>query len=89
MSDDLISRSALLKRRFRMHSEFLGTVSVVAVKDIEEAPAEALTAVRDYMVQELLGGLDCCKAVSSGYEWKLKDGRVVEQGVTVKEKDGG
>lgn len=33
-----------------------------------ECTDEAINAVRDYMVQELLGGFDCLKAVSSGYE---------------------
>jgi hypothetical protein len=37
------------------------------------------------MVQEFLGGFDCRKAVSSGYEWTLKDGRVVELRISVKE----
>ena len=46
---------------------------------------EALCAVRDYMVQELLGGIDCHKATSSGYEWTLKNGRTVELRVTIKE----
>ena len=50
-----------------------------------ECTDEALCAVRDYMVQELLGGIGCKKAVSSGYEWDLKDGRVVELRVTIKE----
>ena len=54
-------------------------------KNKSECTDEALCAVRDYMVQELLGGTDCKKAVSSGYEWKLKDGRVVELRVTIKE----
>lgn len=49
-----------------------------------ECTDEALCAVRDYMVQELLGGLDCPKAKSSGYEWPLKNGRIVELLVTVK-----
>lgn len=48
---------------------------------------EALGAVRDYMVHELLGGVNCSKATSSGYEWDLKDGRVVELRVTIKEKE--
>ena len=52
-----------------------------------EVTDEAISAVRDYMVQELLGGLDCSKATTSGYEWTLKDGRVVELRVTVKEKE--
>lgn len=34
----LIDADALKEKRFRMHSEFLGTVSVVAVKDIDDAP---------------------------------------------------
>ena len=53
-----------------------------------ECTDEALCAVRDYMVQELLGGVGCKKAVSSGYEWNLKDGRVVELRVTIKGGDG-
>lgn len=36
------------------------------------------------MVSELLGGIDCRKATSSGYEWTLKDGRTVE--LTVKSR---
>lgn len=52
-----------------------------------ECTDEALCAVRDYMVQELLGGIECRKAVSSGYEWTLKDGRVVELRVTIKDGD--
>ena len=51
-----------------------------------EVTEEAIGTVRDYMVQELLGGLDCSKDTSSGYEWTLKDGSVVELRVTVKEK---
>lgn len=50
-----------------------------------ECTDEALMAVRDYMVQELLGGTNCSKAVSSGYEWTLKDGRVVELRVAIKD----
>ena len=50
-----------------------------------ECTDEALCAVKDYMVQELLGGSGCKKATSSGYECKLKDGRIVELRVTIKE----
>lgn len=50
-----------------------------------ECTDEALCAVRDYMVQELLGGIECEKATSSGYVWKLKDGRDVELRVTIKD----
>ena len=50
-----------------------------------ECTDEAINAVRDYMVQELLGGFDCSKAKTSGYAWTLKDGRVVELRVTIKQ----
>ena len=50
-----------------------------------ECTDEAICAVRDYLVQELLGGLDCKKATSSGYGWTLKDGRIVELRVTIKD----
>lgn len=50
-----------------------------------ECTDEAICAVRDYLVQKLLGGLDCEKATSSGYEWTLKDGRIVELRVTIKD----
>lgn len=48
---------------------------------------EAINSVRDYMVQELLGGTDCSKAHSSGYEWTLKDGRTVELRIMIKDGD--
>lgn len=51
-----------------------------------ECTDEAINAVRDYMVQELLGGTNCSKAISSGYEWTLKDGRVVELRVSIKKE---
>ena len=54
-----------------------------------ECTDEAINAVRDYMVQKLLGGFDCNKAISSGYEWTLKDGRVVELRVTIKQPPEG
>ena len=52
-----------------------------------EVTDEAIKAVRDYMVSELLGGFDCKKALSSGWQWKLKDGRTVELRVTIKESE--
>ena len=52
-----------------------------------EVTDEALGAVRDYMVMELLGGIGCTKATSSGYEWTLKDGRTVEIRVTIKDTE--
>lgn len=49
-----------------------------------ECTDEVIYAVRDYMINELLGGLECDKAQSSGYKWTLKDGRTVELSVTIK-----
>ena len=48
-----------------------------------EVTDEAIGAVRDYMVQECLGGLDCSKAANGGYAWTLKDGRTVELRVSI------
>ena len=47
---------------------------------------EAIEAVRDYIVESELGGLDSEKK-SGGYAWTLKDGRTVEMRVTIKEKE--
>lgn len=52
-----------------------------------ECTDEAINAVRDYMVQELLGGTECKKATDSGYAWTLKDGRTVELRVLIKDGD--
>lgn len=48
---------------------------------------ETQIAVRDFMVEECLGGLNCTKSTTGGYQWKLKDGRKVELRITIKEKD--
>lgn len=48
-----------------------------------ECTDEALCAVRDYTV--LLGGINCSKCTTSGYKWTLKDGRIVELRVTIKD----
>lgn len=50
-----------------------------------ECTDEAIEAVRDYMIQECLGGIDCPKAKTGGYKWTLKDGRIVELCVTIKD----
>lgn len=50
-----------------------------------ECTDEAINAVRDYMIQGLLGGLDCRRGTPSGYQWKLEDGRVIELRVTIKD----
>ena len=49
-----------------------------------ECTEEAICAVRDYMVQECLGGFDCKESNTGGYEWKTKDGRILELRVTMK-----
>lgn len=46
-------------------------------KDKTECTDEAIEAVRDYLVQECLGGLHS-ENTSGGYSWKLKDGRTVK-----------
>lgn len=48
---------------------------------------EALGAVRDYMVNELLGGYDCEKTNKNGYGWKLKDGRIVKLEISINESE--
>lgn len=54
-------------------------------KNKTECTDEAIEAVRDYMITELLGGFSCEKGTSGGWEWTLKDGRKVELKVCVKE----
>jgi hypothetical protein len=49
-------------------------------KDKTQCTDEALEAVRDYMYGEFIKG----EETSGGYEWKRKDGSVVELRVTVK-----
>lgn len=56
-------------------------------KNKAECTDEALCAVRDYMVQELLGGTGCKKSTTGGYEWTLKDGRIVVLQVTITDAD--
>ena len=50
-----------------------------------ECTDEVIDSIRDYMVQELLGGFDCRKAVSCEYEWTFEDGRVVELRIAIKQ----
>lgn len=56
-------------------------------KNKTECTNEAINAVRDFMVQELLGGFDCRNGNTGAYEWTLKDGRIVELRVTIKDGD--
>lgn len=54
-----------------------------------ECTDEAIEAVRDYMVQNLLGGLTEPKFDSNGYFWKLKDGRSIALSIKITgEKNG-
>ena len=53
--------------------------------DKTECTDEAIEAVRNYMVDECLGGMNCSKSNTGGYSWKLKDGRTVELRVSIKE----
>ena len=48
---------------------------------------EAIAAVRDYMVEQILGGFECEKAKSGGWSWKLKDGRAVELTIAIKDRE--
>ena len=49
-------------------------------QDKTDCTDEVINAVRDFMIADLLGGLDCNgnEITSSGYEWTLKDGRTVK-----------
>ena len=49
-----------------------------------EVTDEAINAVRDYMVQNELGGCDT-EIKTQGYIWTLKDGRIVELRITIKD----
>lgn len=49
-----------------------------------ECTDEAINAVRNYMVDELLGGTNCSKAETKAYIWPLKDGRTVELRISIK-----
>ena len=52
-------------------------------KDKTECTDEAIEAVRDYMINECLGGFDCSESDTGGYTWKLKDGRTVELRISI------
>lgn len=55
-------------------------------KDKSDCTDEAIEAVRDYLVQECLGGLDCKVSDKGGYYWKLKDGRTVKLIIAIEEE---
>lgn len=56
-------------------------------KNKTECTDEAINAVRDYMVDELLGGLHSGNTEQKGYKWKLKDGRTVKLLIEITEAD--
>lgn len=49
-----------------------------------EVTDEAINAVRDYMIQNELGGYDT-EIKTQGYIWTLKDGRIIELRITIKD----
>ena len=53
-------------------------------KDKSDCTDEAIEAVRDYLIQERLGGL-YTENTQGGYSWKLKDGRTVKLIVKIEE----
>ena len=65
---------------------YAGTLKANGVewKDKSDCTDEAIEAVRDYMVDECLGGLHSDKT-NGGYSWKLKDGRTVKLMIAIEE----
>lgn len=53
-------------------------------KNKSEVTDEAINAVRDYMILELLGGMDCTKAKTGAYEWDGGKG-IIELRITIKD----
>lgn len=47
---------------------------------------EAIDAVRDYMIGNLLGGFDHPKGIQSGYAWDLKDGRKIKLFIRIEDE---
>lgn len=70
---------------FAIYAGTLNSKNKTMWQNKTECTDEAINAVRDYMIRECLGGFDCSKGKTGGYEWTLKDGRVVELRVTIKE----
>lgn len=55
-------------------------------RDKSDCTDEAIEAVRDYLIQECLGGfLHSDKPNIGGYSWKLKDGRTVKLMIEIEE----
>ena len=53
-------------------------------KDKDDCTDEAINSVRDYMVDDCLGGLINPTKTTGGYQWKLKDGRTVVLSISIK-----
>lgn len=70
---------------FGIYAGIVNTRNKGTWKDKTQCTEKAIVAVRDYMILNLLGGIECRKARKSGYAWTLKDGRTVELEVTIKE----
>ena len=56
-------------------------------KNKTEVTDEAIEAVRNWLVLDCLGGTTSPKEKTGGYQWKLKDGRIVELRVSIKDKE--
>lgn len=50
-----------------------------------ECTDEALEAVRDWIIRKELGGINSLEKNRGGYEWTLKDGKIVRLIVEVEE----
>lgn len=72
---------------FAIYAGTLNSKNKLLWQNKTECTDEAIEAVKDYIIQDCLGGLACKKATSGGYKWKLKDGRTVELRVTIKGGD--
>ncbi len=52
-------------------------------KDKTECTREAIAAVRDYMVDSLLGGINCPNGNTGSYQWELRNGKKIRLTVKV------
>lgn len=70
---------------FGIYAGTLNSKNKTLWKNKTECTDEAIGAVTDYMVMECLGGFECKKATTGGFQWTLKDGRTMELRITIKE----
>ena len=52
-------------------------------KDKTECTREAISAVRDYMVDTLLGGIKCPNGYTGSYQWTLNNGKRIRLTISV------